>query len=441
MNANKVYLLLLIVLNSFISISQNSQGEINNCIQEIRTIEFEDEDFFDLDCIGESIGDAKIVMLGEHQHGDGTTLKAKNRLIKYLHEEKGFNIILNEFDMYSMVKTNEMISKGEDPIIAFLKPYDSWSDSKNNEILIDFVSSTRKDSNILKAFGLDIATNYHVLTTAYLKDLFNILNVNGNSLYENKAWKEYSTNVIKLFYQFNKDSLKLIFPRLEESADSIILQLSKLKDKYPDKTEDFDLWIQLIKSNLGCARWLALRPESYNLKSAALHHFLRDKQMADNAAWYIEKYKNEKIIINTSTFHISRNLSTLTPKKNYHYDKLKPMGQYLWEKYADEIYSIAFVNYSGISGRKYELAKKVPKKRKGSVEYELNKFGKEYLFLDLKNIDLSCRKLIDNSYMTPTLVESKGDWSNIYEGLFFIKRMEHDNRFFKPYDHSDPLDW
>ena len=62
----------------------------------LRTIDPADEDFADLRPIGRAVGDARIVLLGEGTHGDGGTFLAKSRLIKFLHQELGFDVLVFE---------------------------------------------------------------------------------------------------------------------------------------------------------------------------------------------------------------------------------------------------------------------------------------------------------------------------------------------------------
>ena len=86
-------------------------------------------------------------------------------------------------------------------------------------------------------------------------------------------------------------------------------------------------------------------------------YLIRDKQMADNLFWLINnKFRNEKIIISTSTYHISKNLDGIK-EKNKFYSAGIPMGQYLYESYKDDIFNISFIIEKGKLGYVYEYCR------------------------------------------------------------------------------------
>jgi len=59
----------------------------------IHSIDPNDDDFADLMPLKHILGSARIVMLGEATHGDGATFYAKQRLVRFLHEVMGFNVL------------------------------------------------------------------------------------------------------------------------------------------------------------------------------------------------------------------------------------------------------------------------------------------------------------------------------------------------------------
>src|SRR5512134_2516506 len=68
----------------------------------VRTIDAADEDFRDLDPLIDAIGTARVVQLGEPTHGAGGSFAAKVRLIKFLHQRMGFDVLAWESGLYDV---------------------------------------------------------------------------------------------------------------------------------------------------------------------------------------------------------------------------------------------------------------------------------------------------------------------------------------------------
>ncbi|MDQ7949059.1 MAG: hypothetical protein REI78_03065 [Pedobacter sp.] len=125
-----------------ISITGMARQQVKSYVQQqarpIRTIEPDSLDFSDLKSIGDAIGNSRIVMLGEQDHGDAPTFLAKTRLIKYLHEKKGFDVIAFENDFFTLNQGWDGLPKQKEQIIDFLQHniFTIWSNCKQCENLL-----------------------------------------------------------------------------------------------------------------------------------------------------------------------------------------------------------------------------------------------------------------------------------------------------------------
>ena len=93
-----------------IGVSNEPDTEVNkvkwlqdNAIH-LSSIDPNNTDFADLRPLENVIKNTKVVMLGEQSHGDGTTFLAKVRLIKFLHQELGFDVLAFESGLYDCNK-------------------------------------------------------------------------------------------------------------------------------------------------------------------------------------------------------------------------------------------------------------------------------------------------------------------------------------------------
>ena len=63
---------------------------ISNEVYQVDKLNYEEVNYDQFTNLMLAIADKRIVMLGEQTHGDGTTFRAKAFLVKFLHEEMGF---------------------------------------------------------------------------------------------------------------------------------------------------------------------------------------------------------------------------------------------------------------------------------------------------------------------------------------------------------------
>lgn len=68
----------------------------------LRDIETQSDDYSGFKEIGAAIGEAKVVFLGEQDHGDAPTFITKTKIIKYLHENLDFDVLVFESDFYNL---------------------------------------------------------------------------------------------------------------------------------------------------------------------------------------------------------------------------------------------------------------------------------------------------------------------------------------------------
>src|SRR3569833_49275 len=78
------------------------QERIQKDLITVRSIDPADEDFSDLVPLIDKFGTARVVQLGEPGHGAGSSFSAKARLVKFLHERMGFEVLVWESGLYDV---------------------------------------------------------------------------------------------------------------------------------------------------------------------------------------------------------------------------------------------------------------------------------------------------------------------------------------------------
>ena len=143
-NANpmkNLTILLVLLPIAFVNNAQEiASPSFDFAIHPVKSASIGATDLSDLNFLKEVLKDKRIVLLGEQTHGDGATFEAKVRLIKFLHQQLGFEVLAFEsglYDNYAMyqhvTETNYESSPLKESVFRI------WSDAHEFEPLLRYI--------------------------------------------------------------------------------------------------------------------------------------------------------------------------------------------------------------------------------------------------------------------------------------------------------------
>jgi len=430
MNFQRIYKrltgLLLFAFSTFSFVYSQDVLEryIKDSVVIIRSIDPVDTLFSDLDLLGKAVGDSRIVMLGEQDHGDSRTFLAKCRIIKYLHEKLGFNVLAFESDFYALNKVWDSISLNPSQVESTImnNVFKVWTLCQQFKPVVQYLTDQYQSNNRLQLAGFDnqLVGEYSVANLE--SNLSNYITAKGISFSKDEKNMNRLKNTLISVYTFfysgkyiKSDSSMQMFSDLGTLVDIIIQQLS------PDtrNLNSFNMQTLLSLRAISMEMIYALNKDYFLADS------IRDKQMASNLRWLCEyKYPNQKIIVWAANSHIVKSDSRLLKKK---FAKPSSMGYIFTSDPAiqDKTYIIGFTGLQGETGRITSSGKySIPKPEKNGIESWLADKMVTYGFADFKAFRK--RNAADNESFNmryTNWISVKLPWHNIYDGVFYINDM------------------
>lgn len=410
------YLILLVTVTAF----HNFNGE-NDVIQKntytLNSVSPTDENFSDLEFFKDKLKDKKIILLGESGHGDGTTFEAKTRLIKFLHEKLDYNVLAFEgatiFDLYF---AGSVIKRGKTPEIAQKQLlnglFKSWSASKEFQELANYIGQNIDSLNLIGIDNNFAMTGYAHYFPNFLNQSFNISN--SSEIDFQSFLAQHNLLLTKSFqltndstFQFNQfiHDINVIKKIVNESSKGS----PEAKDYLTHELDNLTSFVKGVEMGM-----------SENVP-------FRDKKMAENLIWLIDKYyPNEKVIIWTANLHAAKKLNqAIYEKGDDRYQNLTTLAQHLSEIYGENnVYSIACTSTEGSTNS--GIGAVVPiSLSQTSWDYNFaQEFHGDYAFIDYSQIRKS--EFGNKEFESTVLgyIPHIGKWYNIFDGIIFIREMK-----------------
>ncbi|KPK84747.1 MAG: hypothetical protein AMS27_09080 [Bacteroides sp. SM23_62_1] len=318
--------------------------------------------------LAEKIGDARIVGLGEANHGTTEFWGIRQKISEYLIEEMGFRGILMEAGFPNSLYINEYITKGEGTASTAHQKLGSWRYQEMRD-LIDWM----REYNIehaedgktppLSFFGYDCAFHNWTEATNLITDYIQTVD------------PAEAENIKNRLENYTLDDARYICDFIQSKKDEYILSGSET---------DYDI-ISRIAMNLE-PNWTLW----YNLRNGLPDLDIRDECNLENVNWINENLlDNGKVVIWAHNGHVG----------NCYLDDAgstaQMLGSRLKEQYGDDYYVIATEFYSGrfyawdiCEGHTYTFwthSAALPDET--SYAYHFHSAGIPVFFLDLRHTD------------------------------------------------------
>jgi erythromycin esterase-like protein len=309
----------------------------------------------DLRALGEQIGSASVVGLGEN-HADAGSIRLRNEVVKYLHESLGFDRVVLEAGLFSCGEADAALASGMAAHEAAALCAFKWQTCSVEVLeLFDYLSQTQRSSRPLALSGMDPQLS----GSAGRERLIPLLEQALGAPLEARM-REAVAHLFELDTLRSEAERKQDRRLLEELAEGVKRRLGagSFWERVVDGLRylDEDHWsyqvTQVVSSVMGNAR---------------------DLQMASNVLWLKKQYPGERLILLAANDHLRRraaqDLQCDDPTHRHGNELVVPMGHALAEALGPDYFVLGMSAASGAWGMPRKNAEAIGPARPGMIEH------------------------------------------------------------------------
>jgi erythromycin esterase len=384
------------------------------------------EDFSDLMPLVKSIGSSRVVALGEATHGDGAALVAKGRLVRFLHQVMGFDVLAWESGFFD-VRLMDAALRGDVPLqeAASRGLYQIWWKSVEVQPVFAYVRATQATIHPLQTVGFDCRVSREEsrskLYPAFVFEFFDRLDPALISKQERADLTAMSVGLLPTdVYDhpgeriYNRDLPRRLISVIDSRRADFLVRSS------PREIDDVR---QSLVSFLSMDRSLGGRAGTGHDEEG----YTRDTAMAENLLWLLQgPLAGRKVIVWAHNYHVMRDFTSAgvaaTEAAKTH-PSAGAMGLHLARALGRDFYVIGFITHHGRFGYAGEAPEDFPTADPASLEGLLHAVGKPQLFLSLRDLppDHWLGSPISSGFYFHE--PQTTNMPRIYDAVFFIDEM------------------
>lgn len=384
----------------------------------IRSLEH--EDFRDLQFLKDLIGDRRIVQLGESSHGVKEFNKMKVRLVKFLHQEMGFNVLAFECGVFECNHANYFTRHYSSRNLLRNTIFPVWH-AEEVVPLFDYIKTDHDSYPQLNLAGFDvqICTDYSETRRPrfYHDVIAHIDSALAVNLFQLDSDFHTNTNNYTLVREYITANYDSLVNRYQEVADLLDQHMTALMQIYESEPYVPLITRQSIVSTIWYIEMMYLQATSQDIYSGSAR---RDRGMAENVDFLLDVlYPNEKIIIWAHNGHIRHNNHQVT----YCPWEIRTMGHWISTQHRALLYTIGLYMYRGQAAYNTRTIYDLTPTADNSLEAIMYQTRRKFSFIDM----LHQAHNSGNSWMRERIIakyRGEQNWEMIlkdqYDGILFI---------------------
>jgi erythromycin esterase len=342
-------------------VREHWREETRRVAQPVRSLT--SDDFSDLRFLKPLLAGRRVVQLGESSHGVAEFNWLKVRLVKFLHQEMGFDVVAFESSLVGCDLADAMI--GNAPAIEVMRAciFPVWHSSETLG-LFEYLDEARGAGRRISLAGFDTQESSQSARPEVSARLVRQVARVDPELAE--RIRGFESKLVPTLEPALAAEMRQAYARAVERLERDREALRKLE---ADRPVEVDLAIQQARSRVRYVGQLAGSRDGATL--------LRDEGMADNLDFLLQSmYPGRKVVVWAHNFHVAKEPSG-------HWSRA--MGAWVSERHGAEVYTIGLYMGRGAATLNNRSRYEVVPPEPDSLEAILASAGWRASFVDLSD--------------------------------------------------------